>query len=27
VGHILLTALFCFLAGSYWAVIVWRVWK
>jgi alginate O-acetyltransferase complex protein AlgI len=25
VGHILLTALFCFLAGSYWALIVWRV--
>lgn len=25
VGHILLTALFCFLAGSYWALIAWRV--
>jgi hypothetical protein len=24
VGHILLTALFCFLAGSYWALIAWR---
>ena len=26
VGHVLLTALFCFLAGSYWAAIMWHVW-
>src|SRR6476660_5401486 len=26
VGHALLTALFVFLAGSYWGLIVWRWW-
>ncbi|HSS98349.1 MAG TPA: hypothetical protein VLK33_15025 [Terriglobales bacterium] len=26
VGHFLLTSLFLFLAASYWALFVWRVW-
>jgi hypothetical protein len=26
VGHVLLTALFVFLAGSYWGLLVWQVW-
>jgi alginate O-acetyltransferase complex protein AlgI len=26
VGHTLLTALFVFLAGSYWGLVVWRLW-
>ncbi len=26
VGHALLTGLFVFLAGSYWGLVVWRMW-
>jgi hypothetical protein len=26
IGHLLLTSLFAFLACSYWAVFVWRIW-
>ena len=27
IGHILLTSLFTFLAGSYWTLLVWQVWR
>ena len=27
VGHALLTSLFVFLAGSYWALFAWRLWQ